>query len=486
MRPVRLSLSAKILLVAALNVALVVFVLGATRVGPWPVSVEDVVLSTSADHVQDVTRRFEVELSITPREQWDRLAADYAAEYHADFLVLLANGTQVAGRSLPIPDRVARRLAGPRPGPSVLPGLFGGPPPDPGAGSGTVARFRPPPPVFLLTSLQAPHFWIGASISVPSPQRMAPASDTLLIVSNEVFTNPFLARTVRLAMLTFAAVVIAIVCWLPLLRGLTRAIHALESATARIADGRFDNRANEGRGDELGRLGRSINQMASRIDSLVSGQTRFLGDTAHELRSPLGRMQVAIELLDQRVGAADRPYLSDVRDDIDELVRLTDDLLEFTRTRLAGRDEPPRPTDVGEVIARVVRAEGKGAIISVQVSDGSVAMARPDDLVRALSNIVRNAVRYAGHAGPVCLSADRHDDVIQIVIADAGPGVPEEALDRIFTPFYRVDPSRARRSGGAGLGLAIARSSIEASGGSVTAANRAPSGLELIVTLPSA
>lgn len=486
MRPVRLSLSAKILLVAALNVALVVFVLGATRVGPWPVSIEEVVLSASADHVQDVTRRFEVELSITPREQWDRLTADYAAEYHADFLVLLADGTQVAGRPLPLPERVVRRLAGPHPGPSLLPGLFGGPPPDPGAGSDTVARFRPPPPVFLLTSLRAPHFWIGASISVPSPQRMVPASDTLLIVSNDVFANPFLARTVRLAMLAFAAVVIAIVCWLPLLRGLTRAIHALESATARIADGRFDNRVNEKRGDELGRLGRSINQMASRIDSLVSGQTRFLGDTAHELRSPLARMQVAIELLDQRVSDADRPYLRDVRDDLNELVRLTDDLLEFTRTRLAGRDEPPRPTDVGEVIARVVRAEGRAANISVQVPDGSVAMVRPDDLVRALGNIVRNAMRHAGDSGPIYVSASCHDRVIRIVVADSGPGVPDDALDRIFSPFFRVDPSRTRRSGGAGLGLAIARSSIEASGGSVTAVNRTPSGLELIVTLPSA
>jgi len=175
-----------------------------------------------------------------------------------------------------------------------------------------------------------------------------------------------------------------------------------------------------------------------------------------------------------------------VRDDLNELVRLTDDLLEFTRTRLAGRDEPPRPTDVGEVIARVVRAEGRAANISVQVPDGSVAMVRPDDLVRALGNIVRNAMRHAGDSGPIYVSASCHDRVIRIVVADSGPGVPDDALDRIFSPFFRVDPSRTRRSGGAGLGLAIARSSIEASGGSVTAANRTPSGLELIVTLPSA
>ena len=490
MRSIRLSLSVKILLVAALNAALALFALAATRVGPWPFSVEDLVLSASADHVQDVTRRFEVELSITPREQWDRMAADYAAEYHADFLLIQANGTQVAGRPLPIPDRLARRLAGPRPERGQLPGLFGGPPRGPSAGpsAGPIAaeRFRPPPPCFFLISPQAPHYWIGASISVPSRPGAVPAGDTLLIVSNDVFTNPFLARTVRSALLAMATIVIAIVCWVPLLRGLTRAIHALESATARIAEGRFDNRVDERRGDELGRLGRAINQMASRIETLVSGQTRFLGDTAHELRSPLGRMQVAIELLDQRVGDSDRQYLRDVRDDIDELVRLTDDLLEFTRTRLSGRDEPLRPTDVGHVIARVLRVEGKGADISTLVPDGLMAMARPDDLLRALSNIVRNAVRYAGHAGPVCLSADRHDDVIQIVVADAGPGVPDEALERIFSPFYRVDPSRARRSGGTGLGLAIARSAIEASGGSVVAANRRPSGLELRLTLPAA
>jgi len=99
---------------------------------------------------------------------------------------------------------------------------------------------------------------------------------------------------------------------------------------------------------------------------------------------------------------------------------------------------------------------------------------------------VSAARRHAGTAGPIRVSADRRDGSVQIVVADAGPGVPDEALDRIFSPFYRVDRSRARRSGGIGLGLAIARSAIEASGGSIAAVNRQPSGLEVRVTLASA
>ena len=143
---------------------------------------------------------------------------------------------------------------------------------------------------------------------MPGPD--GPLPGTLLIASDGFFSNPFLRRSMQWLLVALGAAAISILCWAPLLRGLTRSVGRLEQATARISEGRFDVRADDSRTDELGLLGRSINRMAARIDdAMVSGQTRFLGDTAHELRSPLGRMQIALGLLDAHVAEADKPYL---------------------------------------------------------------------------------------------------------------------------------------------------------------------------------
>jgi len=109
----------------------------------------------------------------------------------------------------------------------------------------------------------------------------------------------------------------------------------------------------------------------------------------------------------------------------------------------------------------------------------------PDYLMRAISNLLRNAIRYAGDRGPVTVSARRDRDEISIAVSDHGPGLPEDEIDRVFTPFYRLETSRNRDAGGAGLGLAIVRSCVEACKGSVRCRNLAPSGLEVEIRLPA-
>jgi two-component system sensor histidine kinase CpxA len=104
-------------------------------------------------------------------------------------------------------------------------------------------------------------------------------------------------------------------------------------------------------------------------------------------------------------------------------------------------------------------------------------------LLRALSNLIRNAVRYAGTDGPITISARRDGNSVTITVADSGPGLPMEEFDRVFTPFYRLDASRTRETGGAGLGLAIVKSCVEASGGTVQCRNREPHGLEVEIRL---
>jgi two-component system sensor histidine kinase CpxA len=288
-------------------------------------------------------------------------------------------------------------------------------------------------------------------------------------------------------MIVVTAMLLTALVWAPFLRGVTRSVRRLESATAQIAEGRFDQVPTVNRHDELGRLAKSIQQMAARLNTLVSGQKRFLGDTAHELRSPLGRMQVALEILERGAPAQDRELIGDLRDDVTAMSRLTDDLLEFAHAELAKDGLALEAVSVDEVVRDAVRSERRpGAEISVDVATGLYVMADRRHLKRAIANALRNAIEHAGSAGPVTVTARPADEQIEIAIADSGPGVPDDALDRVFAPFFRLDTSRARQTGGAGLGLAIVRSSIEACRGTVRCSNRRPTGLQVTLTVPAA
>ena len=277
-----------------------------------------------------------------------------------------------------------------------------------------------------------------------------------------------------------AVIVISVACWLPFVRGLNRSISRMTAATSQLAEGHFETQLPIRRRDELGVLGASINRMASRLDRLVNGQKRFLRDAAHELRSPIARIQVALGLLDRSATAGQKATLDDLREDIDHMGSLVDDILAFSRVTTRPAAPEIRDVTLAELIARVLEREARdGVEIRTSVDKSLAVQADPDLLFRALSNVVRNAVRYAGAAGPVDVSArvDRHQ--VAIAVADQGPGVPEKDLEAIFEPFYRLEASRERATGGVGLGLAIVKSSVECCQGTVACRNRHPSGLEV-------
>jgi len=123
------------------------------------------------------------------------------------------------------------------------------------------------------------------------------------------------------------------------------------------------------------------------------------------------------------------------------------------------------------------------AQIQIEIPDGLEVKADPELLGRATGNLVRNAIRYAGHSGVIEIGAERSNGHVLFRVSDSGPGVPEEVLSRLFDPFFRPDASRARESGGAGLGLAIVKTCVEACGGTVSAILRQPHGLEVTMTL---
>jgi two-component system sensor histidine kinase CpxA len=269
-----------------------------------------------------------------------------------------------------------------------------------------------------------------------------------------------------------------------LVRGITRSIGQVTRATEQIARGRFDVRVPAQRRDELGHLGQAVNSMAERIEGFVTGQKRFLGDIAHELCSPLARAQVASGILEQRANESSKSYVQDVQEEVQHMSHLVDELLSFSKASLGKTEVKLQPVNMREVTERSIQRETHvDSDIRLEMESCLTAAADPDLVQRALANLLRNATRYAGDAGPITISGRREADAILIGVIDCGPGVPEESLRSLFDPFYRVDNSRARETGGVGLGLTIVKTCIEACGGSVICRNRKPSGLEVLIRL---
>ena len=164
---------------------------------------------------------------------------------------------------------------------------------------------------------------------------------------------------------------------------------------------------------------------------------------------------------------------------------LVNELLSFSKAGLAAGRIKLQPVPLRDVVDRAIQRENPGPIDNSIPGDLRVN-AEPDLLCRAISNLLRNAAKYAAGAGAIQLRAERRDPNVLLTISDNGPGIPEQALPQIFDPFYRLDTSRARETGGAGLGLAIVKTCIECCAGTVTCQNRLPHGLSVVITLAEA
>jgi two-component system sensor histidine kinase CpxA len=304
---------------------------------------------------------------------------------------------------------------------------------------------------------------------------------TLIAVSDSIGLGGLVLDFTPWIAATAAIVLFSLLFWLPLVRGITHSLREMTRATARIAEGQFDISVREHRSDELGLLARSINQMAARLSGFVHGQKRFLGDIAHELCSPLARAQMALGIMEQHMTAA---TLADLREEVQQMASLVNELLSFSKASLAAGRIQLTPVPLHQVLSRAIARESlTPADIHSTIPDDLLVNAEPDLLCRALSNILRNAIKYAANADPIQATAERKGAHVILTISDHGPGVPEEALSQIFDPFYRVDISRARETGGTGLGLAIVKTCIDSCAGHVTCQNRAPHGLSVIITL---
>lgn len=287
-------------------------------------------------------------------------------------------------------------------------------------------------------------------------------------------------------LLTVAIIVgVSMLFWLPFVRGITKNIAALTGATEQIAEENFNVRVSETRTDEIGRLGTAINHLASRLSGFLKGQKRFLGDISHELNSPLARMQFALSILEDRTEPENRAYVADVKEEVELMTKLVGELLAYSKAGIKTTAMSLEKIRLRPLITQTVERETskEKADVKIEIPENLEAFAQPELLSRAIANVVRNAVRYAGDAGEILITATNGNNQVQIEIADSGAGVPDDALEKLFDPFYRIESDRARQTGGTGLGLAIVKTCVEACEGKVSARNRSPKGLSVIISL---
>jgi two-component system sensor histidine kinase CpxA len=226
--------------------------------------------------------------------------------------------------------------------------------------------------------------------------------------------------------------------------------------------------------------------MASRLAGFITGQKRFTSDIAHELCSPIARMQMAVGILEERAEPKDKQYVQDLSEEVQHISGLVNELLSFSKASLGATSLRLETVMLRPLAEKATKREARNeAEVRVDIPDELTAIADPELVVRALANLVRNAVRYAGETGPITIQARPLEGEVELIVADCGPGVPEEELPKLFDPFYRVDTSRARETGGVGLGLSIVKTCIESCHGSVTCRNRQPSGFEVVILLPA-
>jgi signal transduction histidine kinase len=267
---------------------------------------------------------------------------------------------------------------------------------------------------------------------------------------------------------------------------LTSPLRGLQTALERFGQGDFSARTGSKRRDELGQLARTFDQMAERIQNLVVAERRLLGDISHELRSPLARLGVAVELA--RSGENRDAALDRIQKESDRLNALVGELLQATRAEVDPQALRAQPVRLDELLATIVsdcsiEADARGCALVLDAAGPLTVKGDPELLRRAAENVIRNALRYSPPQSSVDVKLTPKGALARIQVRDYGPGVPEEALNRIFEPFYRVEGDRNRDSGGVGLGLAIARRAVELHKGKLQAHNVHP-GLLVEMEIP--
>jgi two-component system sensor histidine kinase CpxA len=268
-----------------------------------------------------------------------------------------------------------------------------------------------------------------------------------------------------------------------------RPLRILGQTVERFGTGDLAIRARTKRKDEFGNLARAFNVMADRIETLLKAERRLLQDVSHELRSPLARLEFAVELA--RTSPDQGRSLDRIKKEIDRLSTLVSELLQVTRAESDPESRNLVALDLRSVVEDVLsdsQVEADARSVKLQVTGEPQPLNLMGDrelLRRAIENVVRNAIRYAPERSSVEITLAQEGQRAVVAIRDFGPGVPPDSLPHLFKPFFRAEADRNRNSGGGvGLGLSIAERAITVHNGQIHAVNAKP-GLRVEIVLPT-
>jgi signal transduction histidine kinase len=300
------------------------------------------------------------------------------------------------------------------------------------------------------------------------------------------------------AMLFLGALLLVIaLASMPIARSIAAPVAKLTRAARALGEGRLSTRANVCAFGEVGELAAAFDEMAERVEAQVRAEKELLANVSHEVRTPLARIRVALELAAEGDLEKARRYLGEIGADLDELDRLVDDVLSAARLDLAARGGDGKamvvrrePVELAAVLADAGRRFAErwpARALEPEVGGGLPVVSGDGALLRRLlDNLLDNAAKYSEPPAPVRLAARGEAGVAILEVRDQGIGIAPEDLPRLFTPFFRTDRSRARQSGGFGLGLALARRIAQAHGGEIEVESQVDRGTVFRVRLPAA
>jgi two-component system sensor histidine kinase BaeS len=299
----------------------------------------------------------------------------------------------------------------------------------------------------------------------------------------------FLSGQLRITALALAVALLfaaALAWWLA--RTVSRPVQRLGATVARLSEGEYAARAGRHGGDEIGALARRVDALAETLERNRTARQRWIADIAHELRTPVAVLKGEIEAVADGVRRADGPMLASLGEEIDHLAGLVNDLQALALADAGALNIVKEPLRLAALIGQVAepfraRLAERGIALDLDLDPEVALTADPQRLRQLLHNLLENSVRYVEQDGRVRLTL-RDEGGPLLLLEDSGPGVQEAHIGQLFERFYRVEGSRSRATGGAGLGLAICRNIVEAHGGRITASHSALGGLAVRIELP--
>jgi two-component system sensor histidine kinase BaeS len=294
------------------------------------------------------------------------------------------------------------------------------------------------------------------------------------------------------ASVALAAMALAAVAAWFLSRGLIAPVKRLAVATRRLADGEYTTRVASTSNDELGRLVDDFNRLGNALEKHEASRRNFMADVSHELRTPLAVLKGELEALEDGVRPTSQERIQSLQAEVGLLTKLVNDIHDLSLADVGGLAYHFTPGDMAAIVGDALRLAqprfaDRGLAIDMRLPSGAMPVRGDEErLAQLLGNLVENSLRYTDAGGTVRVSLRREGSHAVIDWEDSKPGVPEDALPRLFERLFRVDNSRNRGRGGSGLGLAICRSIAEAHGGSIEARASGLGGLRIVLRLPLA